>query len=347
MTTLHWTSGTACDFFLSLFVLHHAGEFGVRPAWAAGVRQRLSPPSRETLEQVFSFSRVPLDWISTLPEPRDAATALQAVASLPPASRLSMLTLPIDPPPGVIRLLEAVATRRAWTGADRAELASLFGRALHLTSAAFEALLNAWASLEQTGERYLAALEEYYTAYFAEEELRIRPAIEHGLESAQALATQLPPAELVERLSRGVRLEAPEQIEALTLCPSWWVTPLAFLVRPAQGNTFIAFGVRPETLPGTEGAEAPESLVSALKALGDPTRLRILGYLADGPLSPSELARRLRLRPPTVIHHLRLLRLAGLVQVTVGASLEKRYAARLEALQTIHISLQDYLKPHV
>ncbi len=347
MTTIHWVPGTACDFFLSLFVLHHAADFGMRPAWAAGVRQRVSTANRETLERIFSFSGVPLAWISRLPAPQDARTALQAAADLAPADRLPALTLPSELPDEARRLLVGIAARGAWTPEDKTNLIALYGHAPGPSSAGFDNMLNAWVALAESGDKYLAALREYYQVYFAEEETRIRPALESGLAKAQSLAATLQPGELVERLSRGVRLEGLETLTDLTLLPSWWVTPLAFLARPEHEKMMMAFGVRPEVQSGAEAAEAPEMLVNALKSLGDPTRLRILRYLSSGPLSPSELARRLRLRPPTVIHHLRLLRFAGLVQVTVSEGMEKRYAARLEALQAIQKSLQEFLNIHV
>jgi DNA-binding transcriptional ArsR family regulator len=347
MTSIHWVSGTACDFFLSLFVLHHAADFGVRPAWAAGVRQRVSTANRETLERIFSFSGVPLEWISRLPAPQDARTALQAAADLAPADRLPALTLPSELPDEARRLLDSIAARGKWTPEDKTQLTSLHGHGSRQSSNEIDNLLNAWTALADYGEKYLAALQEYHQVYFAEEETRIRTALESGHAKAQSMAPALQPGELVERLSRGVRLEGLETLTDLTLLPSWWVGPLVFLARPEHEKMLMAFGVRPEIQSGAEGAEAPETLVNALKSLGDPTRLRILRYLSDGPLSPSELARRLRLRPPTVIHHLRLLRFAGLVQVTVSEGMEKRYAARLEALQAIQTSLQDYLNFHV
>jgi DNA-binding transcriptional ArsR family regulator len=347
MTTLHWTSDTACDLFMSLFVLHHAAEFGVRPAWAAGVRQRLTPARREFLERIFSFSGVPLNWISHLPAPQSAQSALQAVANLAPADRLPTLTLPSELPAKAHRLLESIAARGTWTTEDKTELVSLYGHGSKPSSTGFDNLLDAWTSLADNGEKYLTALREYYIVFFAEEEARLRPALEYSLTEAQALTGQLQPVELVERLSRGVRLENPDSLTDLTLLPSWWVTPLAFLMRPGKGKVLIAFGIRPEVQAGAEAAEAPETLINALKSLGDPTRLRILRYLSSGPLTPSELARRLRLRPPTVIHHLRILRLAGLVKVTVGEGMEKRYAARLEALQSIQKSLQEFLNINV
>jgi len=55
-------------------------------------------------------------------------------------------------------------------------------------------------------------------------------------------------------------------------------------------------------------------LLSALKALSDASRLRIVGLLAGGRrLSVEELADALNLAPGTVVHHLKRLRDAGLV----------------------------------
>lgn len=347
MTTLpRWIPGTACDLLMSLFVLHHATDFGVRPAWAAGVRQRLSTSSRETLERVFSFSTVPLAWISNLPEPLDGQTLLRAVADLEPARRLPTLTLPAKLSAEARRLLEEIAGRGAWSTEDRTRLLSFYGHGPTPSPAGFDNLLHAWTDLRGYGERYLQALQEYYLAYFADEEARIAPAIGSTLKEARELAEKLPLVQLVERLSHGVRLQDIEQLTGVVLLPSWWVSPLVFLER-AGTEVFIAFGARPQVQGGADGSEAPEGLVAAFKSLGDPTRLRILRYLSSGPLSPSELARRLRLRPPTIIHHLQALRLAGLVQITVSAGFEKRYEARPEALQAIHQSLQDYLNIHV
>jgi DNA-binding transcriptional ArsR family regulator len=63
-------------------------------------------------------------------------------------------------------------------------------------------------------------------------------------------------------------------------------------------------------------------------------------------MTPSQLARRLRLRAPTVVHHLSELRLAGLVHLTVDApekKSERRYAARLEAVDQLYETLGTFL----
>ena len=103
MTKLLWDTGTAYDFFVSLFVLHYADEFGLRPSWAAGVRQRLSSPQREFLVHLTSFAGISLAWVLGLARPKDVATALQAVADLAPADRLPALTLTPETPPEVPR----------------------------------------------------------------------------------------------------------------------------------------------------------------------------------------------------------------------------------------------------
>ena len=56
-------------------------------------------------------------------------------------------------------------------------------------------------------------------------------------------------------------------------------------------------------------------LLTALKALSDASRLRIVGLLAEGrKMSVEQLAAALTLTPGTVVHHLKRLREAGLVE---------------------------------
>lgn len=56
------------------------------------------------------------------------------------------------------------------------------------------------------------------------------------------------------------------------------------------------------------------ALLRALQALSEPSRLRILGLLAERSLSAPELAATLKLSPRTVGHHLARLGKAGLVE---------------------------------
>jgi DNA-binding MarR family transcriptional regulator len=62
-------------------------------------------------------------------------------------------------------------------------------------------------------------------------------------------------------------------------------------------------------------SEEMKSLVVIGRALADPTRIRILGLLAERPMYGQELAKVLDVKPPTVSHHIAPLVNAGLVQV--------------------------------
>ena len=56
-----------------------------------------------------------------------------------------------------------------------------------------------------------------------------------------------------------------------------------------------------------------EELLTFFKALADANRLKIVGLLAEKPYSVEELATLLKLKPPTISHHLSKLVDAGLV----------------------------------
>lgn len=132
-------------------------------------------------------------------------------------------------------------------------------------------------------------------------------------------------------------------IPQFVLAPSYWASPLVIYGRVVPQTMLLVYGSRPDQETLVPGEYLPPDLVAVLKSLADSSCLRILRYLAQGPLTPTELARRLRLRPPTVIHHLNDLRLAGLVQVILQPEGERRYALRREAVQAAMQHLDEFL----
>ena len=192
----------------------------------------------------------------------------------------------------------------------------------------------------------LEALQVYYDVFFKEEEARILEALENRVAEAKALAQKLSIPDLLNALSQGLRYEfdGTEDMEELVLIPSFWSTPLSMFASFSKDKKrwLFLFGGRPDGVSLVPGEVVPELLYQMLKALADPTRLRILRYLSEEPLTPAELARRLRLRPPTVIHHLDALRLARLVHVILSMQ-GRRYEARHEAIKTACTMLEDFL----
>ncbi len=346
--TLLWDMGSAYDMFASLGVLHDPSEYALRAAWAAGMRARLPADSREILEQTQHLVHVPLHWIYTLPEPKDGTTVLWALRQIPPAERLlRLISIPGDPF-SANETIERVAAQGTWDETDEETIRAAY---LH---AGWNCMQNArvvannlkWiARAEEFGTRYLEALRAYQEAFYAEEEKRIRPALVDALDRAQALAQRLALPDLLEELSQGLRISELPQAAELVLAPSYWTTPLVTFGRAGANREIWLFGARPADAALVPGEAIPDAVLRALKALADPTRLRILRYLSSEQLTPAELARRLRLRAPTVTHHLKALRLAGLVQIRLALDSEKeRYAARPDAVANTFALLKAFFE---
>ncbi|MBA3531868.1 MAG: winged helix-turn-helix transcriptional regulator [Ardenticatenales bacterium] len=349
MTTprLSWDCGTAYDLFLSLFILHDPEKVGLRGAWAAGVRARLPGEAREILADIHGFPRFADQWVYQLPAPKDAATALRVLAETPAEERLSALFLSEWVPAEASETLREVAARGSWSEADVERLRAS-NTEKEIKRAAWEKeiqkMLNWWANAATTGEAYLSALQSYYEVFYAEEEARIRPALETALQKAQELAAHHPLAQLLELLSQGVRYAGPADVTEMTLIPVFWTTPLILEAPIKEGHILFLFGGRPAEMSLVPGEVVPDLMYQALKALADPTRLRILRYLGEGPLTPTELAHRLRLRAPTVVHHLHTLRLARLVYLMFDEGVERRYALRYEAVEENLEGLKQFLQ---
>jgi DNA-binding transcriptional ArsR family regulator len=343
--TILWDLGTAYDLFASLTVLHRPDRFGLRASWAAGVRSRLPAPHRQVLEDASELFVVPFAWLYQLPAPKDATIALQALAQLPAAERLPALALMPDLAPETAQTLQGVFERRAWGEADLESLRAAFQHRTRPTRpATLVNILEWWSRPDEFGERYLAAMQSYQAVFFNEEERRICPVIEAAQAEAQRQAEQMKFSRLVEQLSQGVQITALSEAAQVVLVPSYWTTPLVIYGQINADCMLMLYGGRPAELPLVPGEMVPDAMLRALKTLSDPTRLRILRYLADQPQTSSQLSRLLRLRTPTLTHHMNALRLAGLVHLQVDEHGERRYSVRAEAIEGTFTALKRFLE---
>lgn len=76
-------------------------------------------------------------------------------------------------------------------------------------------------------------------------------------------------------------------------------------------------------------------VMDAFTALADPTRRRIVEMLAQGALSAGEIGERFTVSAPAISQHLKTLRVAGLVRVTVAGQ------RRIYALDPAGIDMFD------
>ena len=342
---LLWEWGTAYDMFISLEVLHLPVDFGVRGAWASSVRKRIPSKEREILELGWQLFHIPFHWIHSLPSPKDAITVLYNLQQIPVAERLPKLAM-CDPDSEVGSMLCQISERGSWTEEEFNVYQNLVAEkeGKSLSKEKITKYLDGWARADEIGESYPEALQVYQEVFFSEEEKRIKPALKKALTRAQTLADELEFSDLLEELSQGLRFTEPPEMDELVLVPSFWVTPLMYFGSLGKDRNIWVFGARPADQSLVPGETVPDALLRALKALSDPTRLKIMHYLSQEPHSPAALSRKLRLRAPTVTHHLQILRLAGLIQVTLGEGKEKKsFAARAESLKATCMALESFL----
>ena len=110
------------------------------------------------------------------------------------------------------------------------------------------------------------------------------------------------------------------------------MTSVGVLNRQAPLANSATVGVAPKFAP-TLNEEEAVGQARLLKALADPTRLRILSLLSrhEGEVCVFEIVESFTLEQPTISHHLRILRDAGLVDCR-KKGLWAYYYVRREAL---------------
>lgn len=173
------------------------------------------------------------------------------------------------------------------------------------------------------------------------------PAILDGLrkdaDAKRALAASLPPEDVVEEATSGVRLDPADEDVRVLLIPQFHFRPW----NAWEGSRgLLVFNYPADVLPVEEGMP-PHSVMRMTKALSDPNRLRILKAIALGAESFTDVSRPSGLAKSTVHHHLMALRAAGLVQTHVPypfGSASDRYTVRPGALDKLSGSLFSYLK---
>jgi DNA-binding transcriptional ArsR family regulator len=345
---IRWDAGTAYDFFASLMVLHAPGEYGLRASWAAGIRSRLSPSSREFFAGLTRISAIPIPWLYDLPAPKTARAVLDIVEALDPAAILPTLTENNRMHDAGDEIFRRITARGSWTPADLEELLATDqtgdARSKAKAPGVMEWFFDAWARPAEFGVSLRSGLREYYEVFYREEERRIAGDVERGLAHARELASRLPAAELFDELSQGIRTADLLARPVLILVPCYWCSPRIVYTKLSPDEELVLFGCRPHDASLIPGDTVPARLLLALEALSDPTRLSILRTMIAEPLTQADIARRLRLRPPTISHHLKSLRIAGLVAYIGAPGGETRYGARIQQVEETCRALKDFLR---
>lgn len=344
-TKIHWDIGTAYDLFISLSILHDPERYGVRASWAAGVRSRFPVEYREVLEHATFLRLVPLTFVNSLKEPKDSAQLMTKLKSIPGEEVLETLAIQPDMSDEIKEFFLSTTPDKKWTREETQFIVQRFGiednkQAKQITSVLYEA----WSNRKTFGEKLVQGLQAYVDTFFAEEEQRILPILQQELSYARMRAGSRPLPAMLEEITAGVRFKDFEHISDIIFAPTFWGSPFMFSEHPTDSEMIVLFGARPGTMSIIPGDIVPDGLLRGMKAMADSTRLRILRYLAQEPQTAAELSRVLRLRLPTVTHHLAQLRLAGMVQVYLDPNGERKYSARYEGFEDTQEMLNRFVR---
>jgi DNA-binding transcriptional ArsR family regulator len=355
-SALEWDWGTAYEFLLSLDTLFRPKLHGVPAPWAAGVRKRLSPQSQADLKSFFAppygmFAYSPLHIVLEMDPPKDARHFLDYVEAIPDRKFSTRMHAPLVADSPLAQLIRKGLEGREVSDAEIEEYRRGIGRVRILpppTPAEARRIFSEMADPAATKKRWLGVMREYYSVFFEEEEERLAPVLKRMLGEAQALSKTTTVSDLIERLSNGFTISEESELTRLVLVPSVWCHPFVVHTNLSQSEMLVAWGGHPPGYRLAPGESVPDQALLVLRALSDPTRLRLMRLLSIEPRSPQALANELKLSLPTVSHHMRELRLAGLVRLEipgVDRVRENKYTVRWQSAERAFDDLGRFVTP--
>jgi DNA-binding transcriptional ArsR family regulator len=174
---------------------------------------------------------------------------------------------------------------------------------------------------------------------FADQIVSIAPILEREVDRLRQRATEVGQERFLEEATNGVAVVAEPGIDTIELFPQWALRP--WNVYWEHGSAQIVGVAVPAERASADPDEPPDRLVSLAKALGDERRLRILRRLASGSYTLQELSEHFEIPKTTLLHHLVILRAAGIVRVGAGTS--GRYSLRHDVPRELARLLDAYL----
>jgi DNA-binding transcriptional ArsR family regulator len=343
MTTVRFDPKPAYELVLTLVAWatpQRVDSYAVGPAWFAETAARLPDQVRQRIGQLAHgcdhvFSRL-LGVAVELDRPGSAAQLIDAVEALPLESvRLTLLGYHarrtrrrIDPS----RIVDAT---RGDPQAAR--------EVIELTSDGPECERAAAAVLglgdQEAHDLVLDILRGWDQAVFRSHIDSVGPVLEAESGHLRARLAERGVRAFLDEAAKGADVLATPGLEEIAVFPTWILRP--WNVFWEQGpSMLLGVPVAEHRLIGDPEAP-PDRLVLLAKALGDERRLRVLRHLTTGRYSLQELADHFGLSKTTLLHHLVILRSAGIVRVEAGAN--GRYSLRAGMPVELHRLLDAYL----
>jgi DNA-binding transcriptional ArsR family regulator len=332
---IDWDVRPAYDFVFSLS--RDAGDTADLPAedraWLKTARNSLPDGIRDAAKRVFE-DEVCINAAVLLVDRPQVRTARDFVDAFAEATSAE-----------VIRAVFEYSLREP-------DLAALVDRAIDGDEAAMAALeetmpehkRHARLEIFRKPKETLTAMADVLAAWadlFSPIEPRVAEILERDYDARAADRATLPPSELIERTTGGIRWLPEAGVRRLILAPSYFSRPYNFLMSAGDWRLF-GYPVSDDAIEANDPLAAPQAVVRLHRALGDDTRLKILKLLAGRDLYLTEIAQQLELSKPTIKHHLALLRAAGLVTITESGSVVY-YTLRRNRLDDASADIKRFL----
>jgi DNA-binding transcriptional ArsR family regulator len=314
-----------------------AGTYAVGPEWFDRVRAEAGAELLDAIERYSGGHEILFGYLLALAAdsapPHDAAAFLETLEQTAPAD-LRRLLLGYR-----LETYRGDATRETIAAAadgDRDAKRVLLEHCAEWQREPYRHVLSLDADELKT--LLQVAASGWHDAVLHPDEPATARVLRRSARAARTLAKRLPPEELIDTVTRGIRYTPEPAIRRILLVPHLVSRPWSIFTE--AGDTKIAcYGVAEAHVTGNT---PPDPLVAAYKALGDETRLRILRRLADGPAALHELTELLGLAKSTVHGHLLVLRTGGLVITDI--SKKTGYRLRRETLAESAALLETYLE---
>jgi len=332
---IEWDVRSVYDFIFSLSA--DAGSTEDMPAgdrrWLAEARASLPEGIREHHAALLAneLCMHVAELIVVRPEIATPADFVAALAALDEATALRYMLGDVIQEPDIAPLLE-----RARQG-DEVAIAAIGERLPDYRRDQYLAVLRDPASIVD----HIVAVFTAWEVKFREIEPRVAAMLQRDVEAREDDIRTLAPGDLIEKTTGGLRFLPEPGINRVVMAPSYFARPYNFLFSDADWRLY-GYPIADSALDSADPLEPPPAVVRLHRALGDPSRLRILHLLADGDRYLTEIAQALELSKPTVKHHMAQLRAAGLVTLTEEASLTY-YSLRRDRLDEIGSELRRFI----
>jgi DNA-binding transcriptional ArsR family regulator len=189
-------------------------------------------------------------------------------------------------------------------------------------------------------ERLVEVVPAWYEHVFRSLAGEAMAAIERDARAKRLLARSLPPEQLIERVTPGLRYSPESDVRKLALFPTYWARPWVVLAEHRDMRIFC-YPIASER--DARAPDDPAALARIYKALADESRLRLLRLLRAGPATLTAAAQEIGIAKSTTHHHLAILRHSGLVEI-LNDDQGLYYSLRRDAASRMSALLEDYLR---